>query len=92
MDTEVVKIAKLTASEGCYLTQNPQPSIEKVIVCQSVYLAKGTLPEAWKEISAEEAEKLTRLKEEYFKKREQEAEANLNPHQNLPTGDTTPTN
>lgn len=53
MEKSMIEIVKLTAAAGMFLTNG-----EAVSGDQTVYLAKGDAPENWREITAEEKQRL----------------------------------
>lgn len=52
-------------SEGMYFTQSNDVPIEDRIVSDKIYLSINDSIDNWKEISAEEAEAIRQIKEEY---------------------------
>ena len=58
METSNYTLIKLTASEGCYLTDSSDVSIEQRQFAKTVYLATNQTADAWKEISDAEYQQL----------------------------------
>lgn len=66
----------LIADENMFLTQaDMNVNIEERVLAKRVDLGKYDSVENWREISAEEAEEISRLKEEYLKELDEEAMA-----------------
>lgn len=56
MESTTYTHTKLSASEGCYLTQSADVDAAHRIIGREVYLAVTDSPDNWREISAEEAD------------------------------------
>ena len=58
METSNYTLIKLTASEGCYLTDSADVAIEQRQFAKTIYLAANQSADAWKEISDAEYQQL----------------------------------
>lgn len=64
MDISSYTTIIITPQEGMFLTQVDAMEIEDRIVATCVALGSNDSPDNWKEITAEEAESINKLKEE----------------------------
>ena len=67
MITSNFTVRVLEASEGCFLTQSEDVSIEFRIITDKVYLGINASYDEWREISSEEAERYIKEREEFDK-------------------------
>lgn len=56
MIQQEVKVIRLIASEGNYLTQKREMGIKGRIVSSEIFIGRNDSPDNWKEITREEAE------------------------------------
>ena len=68
METSNYTLIKLTASEGCYLTDSSDVSIEQRQFAKTIYLAANQSADAWKEISDAEYQQLKAQQDEAMEK------------------------
>lgn len=74
MQTTSFTTIVLKPESGNYLTQAADVAIQDRAIATTVALGKNDTQENWKEITAEEAEELKRLQQEYFEQQKKKLE------------------